>query len=107
MTSASIEAQVLQPYKYGFVTEVESELAPAGVNEDTIRLISAKKGEPEWMLDWRFKAFRQWTKMTEPRWANVKYRPIDYQAIHYYAAPKPKKTPGSLDEVDPKVLETF
>jgi len=107
MTSASIEAQVLQPYKYGFVTEVESELAPAGVNEDTIRLISAKKGEPEWMLDWRFKAFQQWTKMTEPRWANVKYGPIDYQAIHYYAAPKPKKTPGSLDEVDPKVLETF
>ncbi|HWP36520.1 MAG TPA: Fe-S cluster assembly protein SufB [Gemmatimonadales bacterium] len=108
MTStASIEAQVLQPYKYGFVTDIESDLAPAGLNEDTIRLISEKKGEPEWMLEWRLKAYRQWTKMTEPRWANVTYGPIDYQAIHYYAAPKQWKPVGSLDEVDPKLLETF
>ncbi|HEX9581985.1 MAG TPA: Fe-S cluster assembly protein SufB [Gemmatimonadales bacterium] len=107
MTSTSIEAQVLQPYKYGFVTDIESDLAPAGLNEGTIRLISEKKGEPQWMLEWRLKAFRQWAKMTEPRWANVKYEPIDYQAIHYYAAPKPKKALSGLDEVDPKVLETF
>ncbi|MBI3982170.1 MAG: Fe-S cluster assembly protein SufB [Gemmatimonadetes bacterium] len=108
MTStSSIEAQVLQPYKYGFVTDIESELAPAGLNEDIIRLISEKKGEPTWMLDWRLKAYQQWTGMTEPKWANVKYGPIDYQAIHYYAAPKQQKKLGSLDEVDPKLLETF
>jgi Fe-S cluster assembly protein SufB len=108
MTStSSIEAQVLQPYKYGFVTDIESELAPAGLSEDIIRLISEKKGEPEWMLEWRLKAYRQWTRMTEPKWANVTYGPIDYQAIHYYAAPKQRKAPGSLDEVDPKLLETF
>jgi Fe-S cluster assembly protein SufB len=108
MTStSSIEAQVLQPYKYGFVTDIESELAPAGLNEDIIRLISEKKGEPAWMLDWRLKAYRQWTGMTEPKWANVSYGPIDYQAIHYYAAPKQQKKLGSLDEVDPKLLETF
>jgi Fe-S cluster assembly protein SufB len=108
MTStSSIEAQVLQPYKYGFVTDIESELAPAGLNEDIIRLISEKKGEPEWMLEWRLRAYRQWTKMTEPKWANVTYGPIDYQAIHYYAAPKQRKALGSLDQVDPKLLETF
>jgi Fe-S cluster assembly protein SufB len=107
MTSTSIEAQVLQPYKYGFVTDIESELAPAGVNEDTIRLISSKKGEPEWMLDWRLRAYRQWIKMAEPRWANISYGPIDYQAIHYYAAPRRKRAVGSLDEVDPKLVETF
>ncbi|OGU09649.1 MAG: Fe-S cluster assembly protein SufB [Gemmatimonadetes bacterium RBG_16_66_8] len=103
----SIEAQVLQPYKYGFVTDIESELAPAGVNEDIIRLISEKKQEPEWMLEGRLKAYRQWLKMTEPTWANVTYPPIDYQAIHYYSAPKQQPTVGGLDEVDPKLLETF
>jgi len=103
----SIETRVLQPYKYGFVTDIESELAPAGLNQDIIRLISAKKGEPEWMLEWRLKAYRHWLKMQEPKWANVQYGPIDYQAIHYYAAPKRPKQLKSLDEVDPKLLETF
>jgi Fe-S cluster assembly protein SufB len=103
----SIEARVLQPYKYGFVTDIESELAPAGLNEDIIRLISQKKGEPDWMLEWRLRAYRQWLKMAEPKWANVKYGPIDYQAIHYYAAPKQRTGPKSLEELDPKLLETF
>lgn len=103
----SIEARVLQPYKYGFVTDIESELAPAGLNEDIIRLISQKKGEPDWMLEWRLRAYRQWLRMAEPKWANVKYGPIDYQAIHYYAAPKQRPQPKSLDELDPKLLETF
>jgi Fe-S cluster assembly protein SufB len=103
----SIEARVLQPYKYGFVTDIESELAPAGLSEDIIRLISEKKSEPEWMLAWRLKAYRNWLKMPEPKWANVKYGPIDYQAIHYYAAPKQRKQLQSFDEVDPKLLETF
>ena len=84
----SIEAQVLQPYKYGFETNIVSEIVPPGLNEDVIRLISTKKGEPEWMLEWRLKAYRQWVRMTEPHWANVRYGPIDYQAISYYAAPK-------------------
>jgi Fe-S cluster assembly protein SufB len=103
----SIEARVLQPYKYGFVTDIESELAPAGLNEDIIRLISQKKGEPDWMLEWRLRAYRQWLKMSEPKWANVKYGPIDYQAIHYYAAPKQRTRARSLDELDPKLRETF
>ncbi len=106
MTSA-IEAKVLKPYKYGFYTDIESELAPAGLSEEIIRLISQRKGEPEWMLEWRLKAYRNWLKMEEPHWANVRYGPIDYQAIHYYAAPKQRKQPKSLDEVDPKLLETF
>src|SRR5439155_73157 len=84
----SIEAHVQQPYKYGFVTDIESEVVPAGLNEDVIRLISAKKGEPEWMLEWRLKAYRNWLKLSEPHWPNVKYGPIDYQAISYYAATK-------------------
>jgi Fe-S cluster assembly protein SufB len=105
--SASIESQVLQPYKYGFETEIEADLVPPGLSEDTIRLISTKKGEPEWMLEWRLKAYRHWLTMTEPKWANVRYGPIDYQAIRYYAAPKQEKALGSLDEVDPKLLETF
>src|SRR5205823_9693062 len=83
-----IEAHVQQPYKYGFVTDIESEVVPAGLNEDVIRLISGKKEEPAWMLDWRLKAYRNWLKMSEPHWPNVKYGPIDYQAISYYAAPK-------------------
>ncbi len=102
-----IEARVLQPYKYGFVTDIESELAPAGLSEDIIRLISEKKGEPQWMLEWRLKAYGNWLKMAEPRWANVHYGPIDYQAIHYYAAPKRSKQLKSLEEVDPKLLDTF
>jgi Fe-S cluster assembly protein SufB len=107
MSQSAIDQQVSQPYKYGWSTDIESELAPVGLNEDIIRLISEKKAEPEWMLEWRLKAYRHWLEMREPNWANITYPPIDYQAIHYYAAPKQTKAPESLDEVDPKLLETF
>jgi Fe-S cluster assembly protein SufB len=103
----SIETQVQQPYKYGFVTDIESEIVPAGLNEDVVRLISSKKGEPAWMLDWRLKAYRNWLKMHEPHWPNVRYAPIDYQAISYYAAPKQLPKLDSLDQVDPKLIATF
>jgi Fe-S cluster assembly protein SufB len=103
----SIEARVLQPYKYGFETAIASDVVPAGLNEDIIRLISKKKQEPEFLLEWRLRALRHWRTMTEPKWANITYGPIDYQAIHYYAAPRQEKTPQSLGEVDPKLLETF
>ncbi len=106
MTGA-IEQHVGQPYKYGWTTDIESEVAPAGLSEEVVHLISAKKGEPEWLTEWRLEALRNWLTMREPTWANVRYEPIDYQAIHYYAAPKQKTTPQSLDEVDPKLLETF
>jgi Fe-S cluster assembly protein SufB len=105
--SSSVESLVNKAYKYGFVTDIESDIAPKGLNEDTIRLISAKKQEPEWLLDWRLRAYRGWLKMTEPHWANVKYDPIDYQSIRYYAAPRNQNMLGSLDEVDPKLLETY
>jgi Fe-S cluster assembly protein SufB len=104
---STIEQQVKQPYKYGWATDIESELAPKGLNDDIIALISKKKNEPDWMLEWRLKAFHNWLTMDEPRWSNVRYPPIDYQAIHYYAAPKQKATLNSLDEVDPQLLETF
>jgi Fe-S cluster assembly protein SufB len=107
MESSAIDQHVKQPYKYGWSTDIDSELAPKGLNEDIIRLISEKKQEPEWMLQWRLKAYRHWLKMEEPTWANVTYPPVDYQAIHYYAAPKQQKRPESLDDVDPKLLETF
>src|SRR6187399_600368 len=94
-------------YKYGFVTDVEQDIAPKGLNEDIVRLISSKKGEPEWLLEWRLRAFRVWLKMTEPSWQNVKYEAIDYQGISYYAAPKEKKKLNSLDEVDPEIRATF
>src|SRR5512146_2232961 len=95
-------------YKAGFVTDIESETIPAGLNEDVIRLISAKKKEPAFMLEWRLKAYRHWLTMTEPTWAHVHYPPIDYQAIVYYAAPKQRmNAPKSLEEVDPKLLETY
>lgn len=103
----SIESQVLQPYKYGFETDIAADIAPPGLSEDTIRFISQKKGEPEWMLEWRLKAYRHWLQMTEPTWSNVKYDPIDYQAISYYAAPKQMPKLNSLDEADPKLVETF
>ncbi len=105
--SSSVESLVGKEYKYGFVTDIESDIAPRGLNEDTIRLISAKKVEPQWLLDWRLKAYRGWLKMSEPHWSNVKYDPIDYQSIRYYAAPKTTKPLGSLDEVDPKLRETY
>ncbi|HLI21643.1 MAG TPA: Fe-S cluster assembly protein SufB [Stellaceae bacterium] len=92
-------------YKYGFVTDIESESAPPGLNEDTVRFISAKKHEPEWLLDWRLEAFRQWQKMESPEWAKLRIAPIDYQAASYYSAPK--KGPKSIDEVDPELLKTY
>lgn len=94
-------------YKYGFITDVESESLPKGLNEDVIRAISAKKGEPDFLLQFRLKAYRRWLEMKEPTWANVKYAPIDYQNITYYSAPKKKPSLNSLDEVDPEVLKTF
>ncbi len=94
-------------YKYGFITDIDVELAPKGLNEDIIRFISAKKLEPEWLLQWRLKAFRHWLTMAEPNWAKVGYPPIDYQDAYYYAAPKTGDGPKSLDEVDPKLLETY
>lgn len=101
-----IDKAVEQEYKYGFTTDIEQETLPPGLNEDVIRAISAKKAEPDWMIRWRLKAFRQWTKMNEPTWANIKYPPIDYQSISYYSAPKKKKL-ESLDEVDPDLLDTY
>ena len=94
-------------YKYGFETKIESEKAPKGLSEDTIRFISAKKNEPDWMLAWRFEAYRRWQTMREPTWARVNYPKIDYQDIYYYAAPKAFKAPKSLDEVDPEILKTY
>jgi Fe-S cluster assembly protein SufB len=103
----TIQGLATQDYKFGFVTEVESDTIPRGLNEDVIRLISAKKQEPDWLLEWRLKAYRAWQTIKDPDWANIKHDPIDYQGIIYYAAPKPKKSPGSLDEVDPEVRRTF
>ena len=104
---SSIETQVTQPYKYGFVTDIDADQIPPGLNEDIVRLISTKKEEPDWLLEWRLKAYRRWTEMREPTWANVKFDPIDYQSIVYYSAPKPKKQLSSMDEVDPALVETF
>ncbi len=106
-TTKVFEDLAAQDYKYGFVTDVEQEIVPKGLNEDVVRLISAKKGEPEWLLDWRLKAFRAWQKMTEPAWQNVEYHAIDYQDISYYAAPKEKPKLNSLDELDPEIRSTF
>lgn len=105
--SAVLQSLVNQPYKHGFVTEIESDVAPKGLNEDIIRLISAKKNEPEWLLSFRLKAYQKWLTMTEPEWQNVHYPKIDFQAISYYSAPKPKKKLASMDEVDPELLRTF
>jgi Fe-S cluster assembly protein SufB len=104
----TIEATTGQEYKYGFVTDIESEFAPKGLNEDIVRFIARKKNEPEWMLEWRLRAYRHWLTMKEPTWAFVDYPPIDYQDAYYYAAPKRSdEGPKSLDEVDPKLLETY
>ena len=102
-----LEELTQSEYKYGFVSDIEAESAPKGLNEDIVRFISAKKEEPEWLLEWRLKAFRHWQKMKEPRWPNVTYPEINYQDIIYYSAPKQKVAPESLDEVDPELLETF
>jgi Fe-S cluster assembly protein SufB len=100
-------AELGEKYKYGFVTDIEMERAAKGLNEDVVRFISAKKNEPEWMLEWRLGAFRRWREMKEPNWARVHYPKIDYQEAYYYAAPKAAETKKSLDEVDPKLLETY
>ena len=100
-------AEKLSTYEWGFTSDIEQEFAPKGLNEDTVRFISAKKNEPEWMLDWRLKAFRMWLTMTAPDWAKLNVPPIDYQDAYYYAAPKKKPTLSSLDEVDPEILRTY
>ena len=105
--SSNIEELVNKEYKYGFVTDIETDSVPPGLNEDVIRLISAKKEEPEWLLEWRLKAYRHWLTMVEPTWPNVHYPRINYQDIIYYSAPKQKEGPKSLDEVDPQLLETY
>ena len=107
MTSASTRDLVSQPYKYGFVTDIETEKIPKGLSEDVVRLISAKKGEPQFLLDFRLRAYRHWLTLEEPDWASLGYTAIDYQDIIYYAAPKQQDKKASLDEVDPKLLETF
>ncbi len=105
--SAVIQNLVNQPYKHGFHTDIESDIVPKGLNEDVVRLISAKKNEPAWLLEFRLKAFRHWLTMSEPKWPNVKYPQIDFQDISYYSAPKSKATKKSMDEVDPELLRTF
>jgi Fe-S cluster assembly protein SufB len=106
--STPVETLVNKVYKHGWVTDIESDVAPKGLSEDIIRLISAKKREPDWLLDWRLKAYRGWLKMSEPHsWPNIKYTPVDYQSISYYAAPRTTKPLGSLEEADPKLLETY
>jgi len=107
-TDQTLERFTHQDYQYGFVTDIEQEQIPPGLNEDTIRFLSQKKGEPDFLLEWRLKAYRHWRTMTEPRWAKVHYPPIDYQAISYYAAPKRKDSgPQSLEAVDPELLRTY
>jgi len=105
--NAAIERFLQRDYSAGFVSPIEADLAPKGLNEDIIRLISRKKNEPDFLLAWRLKAYRQWLNMTEPTWAKIHHPPIDYQAIHYYAAPKTAKAPKSLDEVDPELLRVY
>src|SRR3954465_6067323 len=102
-STETIEELATREYKYGFVTEVESESIPKGLSEDVVRLISEKKGGPEGLLEWGLKAYRMWLTMKEPTWQNVKYEPINYQDIVYYSAPKKKQALNSLDEVDPEV----
>jgi Fe-S cluster assembly protein SufB len=105
--STALQNLVNQPYRHGFVTDIESDVAPKGLSEDTIRMISGKKNEPQWLLDFRLDAFRHWLGMEEPTWPNVKYPKIDFQAITYYSAPKSKAKLASMDEVDPELLRTF
>ena len=105
--SSSIENLVNREYKFGFITDIDADAIAAGLGEDTVRVISAKKLEPEWLLEWRLKAYRRWTTMREPHWGNVRYEPISYQDQVYYSAPKTRNPLGSLDEVDPKLRETY
>jgi len=105
--SSSIDAVIAKEYQHGFVTDIAADTIAPGLSEDVVRLISSKKGEPSWMTDWRLKAYRRWQTMHEPHWPNVRYAPIDYQATSYYSSPVTKKPLGSLDEVDPTLLETY
>src|SRR5579884_2563334 len=108
-TLDTVQSVTQSGYKWGWETAIETELAPKGLNEDTIRLISARKREPEWLLEWRLKAFAAWRQMEgqgEPRWARISHPPIDYQDIHYYAAPKTAEGPKRLEDVDPELLRT-
>ena len=106
MSNELIKKSIAEDYKYGFETDVEQDTFSPGLDENVIQKLSNIKNEPEWLLEWRLKAYRHWLKMTEPNWANVKFNPIDYQSISYYSAPK-KKSAGSLDEIDPEILETY
>jgi len=103
----NVDKLLKRGYEHGWSTEIESEIVPPGLDEDVVRLISAKKGEPDWMLEWRLKAYRNWLTMPEPNWAKVQHPPIDFQSISFYAAPKKKEGPKSLDEVDPELLDTY
>ena len=102
-----IDQAISREYEYGFVTDIEQDIIPPGLNEDVVRIISDKKNEPKWLLDWRLKAFKRWKKMKDPKWSMLSYPDIDYQNIPYYSAPKPKKKLKSLDEVDPEILKTY
>ena len=105
--SSTLQDLVSQPYRHGFVTDIESDVAAKGLSEDTVRMISAKKNEPAWLLEFRLKALRHWLTMKDPAWAKLKHPPIDFQNISYYAAPKKKTLLASMDEVDPELLRTF
>ena len=107
-TIQTIKETDTKKYKYGFVTDIESEKPKKGLNENIIKYISSKKKEPRWMLEWRLKAYNKWLKMKDPKWANIKFPKINYQDIYYYSAPKGfEKKPKNLNEVDPKILETY
>jgi ABC-type transport system involved in Fe-S cluster assembly, permease component len=102
-----IDQAISREYEYGFVTDIEQDIIPPGLSEDVVRIISDKKNEPKWLLDWRLKAFKRWKKMKNPKWSMLNYPDINYQQISYYSAPKPKKKLKSLDEVDPEILKTY
>ena len=106
-TLREIEELTQAGYEYGFSTDLDTDIAPPGLTEDTVRLISAKKNEPDWLLDWRLKAFEAWQSMEEPDWAKLDIKPIDYQALSYWAAPKPKPLLDSMDDVDPEIRDMF
>ena len=106
-SEATLREATSSEYKYGFTSDIDTDIVPPGLSEDVIRFISAKKHEPEWLLDFRLKAYRHWLTLRQPEWAHLKIPPIDFQAISYYAAPKPKEEKKSLDEVDPELLDTF
>ncbi len=107
MSTLNELSELASRYAYGFVTDIDEDLAPRGLSEEVIRLISAKKDEPDWLLEWRLRAYRHWLTLSEPTWQNVRYGPVDYDDIIYYAAPKRKAGPASLDEVDPELRAMF